>query len=590
MSFPAQEIRVQIGEGKSFQAQRTALAEIDAQLCINCGTCRRVCPTEAISEYQRVICRYCPDCADGPQMFYDEGIAYASEHACSLACPLGTIPEGYVNKIAEGRFEEAYELIAELNPLPGVCGRICNHPCMDDCKRGLLIDEAINIRGLKRFVTDRVGPRVKPFVRKFDARVAVIGAGPAGIMAGFDLARKGYRVTIFEAGPEPGGMMNLGIPSFRLDKAVMLREIEALEKAGIEMVYNARIGKNPSIDDLFRERFAAVVVAVGATKGMILPIEGSTADTVYDAVALMARINKEIPQTATATNRGIAYGKVVIIGGGSVALDTARALLRKGAASATCVCIEDDATMPAMPEEIAAAAAEGVAFTTCAAPSKILTEWTAVRGVEFRKVSEIECDACGRLKPVTIEGTEFSLDADTVVFATGQKPDLRFLAAGAGLELNEAGLLDCDAQTLMTRREGLFLAGDTVTGRGSVIEALASGRRAALGVDNLLQGRGLVPRVEHGLTTADSSEKIFPVMLEKLAPQAMPELSDRSTFDEIELGYTERQAISEARRCMKCGFEVVNTERCIGCGMCASVCPQNAITMARPTPQEVENA
>lgn len=586
MSFPTEDLSITVGKADAFAVKRTAVASIDAQLCINCGICRRACPTEAISEYQRVICRYCPDCAEGPQMFYDESIAYASEHSCSIACPLGTIPEGYVNKIAEGKFEEAYDLISELNPLPGVCGRICNHPCMDDCKRGLLIDEPIDIRGLKRFVTDRISPRIKPFIQKYDSKVAVVGAGPAGLTAAFDLAKEGYRVTIFEAGPEPGGMMNTGIPTFRLDKDLLRAEIAALEEAGIEIIYNVRIGKNPTIDDLFKDRFAAVVLAVGAAKGMILPLEGSTADKVYDAVSLMTRINKDVPQTFTGITRPIDFGRTVIIGGGSVAFDTARALLRKGAASATCVCVEEDETMPAMAEEIDDAVCEGVEFVTCSAPVRILTEWTTVTGVEFRKVSEVKCDAFGRIQPVTIEGSEFTLDADTVVFATGQKPDLRFISGGAGLELNEAGLLDCDPEILMTAREGLFVAGDMVTGKGSVIDAMASGRKAALAVDNMLQGRGLTERIEHTLTTADSSEKIFPAMLEELEPQIMPTIRDRDGFDEVELGYSERQAILEAKRCMKCGFDVVSEERCIGCGLCVQLCPQNAIAMVKLTTKE----
>lgn len=244
--------------------------------------------------------------------------------------------------------------------------------------------------------------------------------------------------------------------------------------------------------------------------------------------------------------------------------------------------------MPAMPDEIKDARTEGVQFVTCSAPTRILTEWTTVKGVEFRKVSEIKCDSFGRMNPVTVEGTEFTLDAETVVFATGQKPDLRFIAEGGGLELNEAGLPVYDPETLMTNKEGLFVAGDMVTGKGSVIDALASGRKAALAVDNMLEGRGLTQRVEHSLTAADSSEKIFPVMLEKLETQVMPETKDRDGFTEIEQGYTERQAILEAKRCMKCGFEVVDEERCIGCGVCANLCPQNAITMVKPATKEGE--
>lgn len=586
MSFLEEKLLITAGKNKDFEMSRTAVAAIDSKLCINCGICRRSCPTEAIAEYQRAICRYCPDCANGPEMFYDETIEYASLHSCSIACPLGTIPEGYVNKIAEGKFDDAYDLISELNPLPGICGRICNHPCMDDCKRGLLIDEPINIRGLKRFVTDRVSPRIKPFIPKYDLKVAIVGAGPAGITAAFDLSKKGYKVTIFEAGPEPGGMMNVGIPAFRLDKNVLKSEISALEEAGIEIIYNAKIGKNPTIDDLFNEKFAAVLLAIGATKGMIIPIEGSTADTVYDAVSLMRRINKDIPQTRTGSNRVIEYGKVVVIGGGSVALDTARALLRKGATSATCVCVEKDTTMPAMPSEIEEANEEGVKFVTCSAPVRIKTEWTTVKGVEFKKVSEIKCDINGRIKPITIEGTEFTLDADTVVFATGQKPDLDMFIKNTELELNKTGLLNYDSETFMTSKDGVFVAGDMITGKGSVIDAMASGRRAASAIDNMLQGRKLNQRVEHTLTTADSREKIFPAMLEKLDPQIMPKNKDRDSFNEVELGYDERQAIHEARRCMKCGFEVVNEERCIGCGICVGLCPQNAISLVNLTLKE----
>ena len=242
--------------------------------------------------------------------------------------------------------------------------------------------------------------------------------------------------------------------------------------------------------------------------------------------------------------------------------------------------------MPAMPSEIEEANEEGVKFVTCSAPVRIKTEWTTVKGVEFKKVSEIKCDINGRIKPITIEGTEFTLDADTVVFATGQKPDLDMFIKNTELELNKTGLLNYDSETFMTSKDGVFVAGDMITGKGSVIDAMASGRRAASAIDNMLQGRKLNQRVEHTLTTADSREKIFPAMLEKLDPQIMPKNKDRDSFNEVELGYDERQAIHEARRCMKCGFEVVNEERCIGCGICVGLCPQNAISLVNLTLKE----
>ena len=556
---------------KTFSQERQAVASIDPSICINCGKCRRICPTEAIDEFQRVICRLCPDCAEGPEMFPVQSEQYAHEHACSIACPLGTVPEGYVNLIAQEKFIEAYELISELNPLPAVCGRICHHPCEDECKRGTLIDKTVNIRGLKRFVTDNVKPIIAPFKQKLDKKIAIIGAGPAGIMAAFDLLKKGYKVTVFEAGPKSGGMMRLCIPDFRLDKEILQSEIKTLEDAGMDIRYNTKIGSKPSINDLFKDKYSAVLIAVGASKGMALPIEGAEAEKVYNAVSLMSRINAKIP---------VEIGrKAVVIGGGSVALDTARTLLRAGTEEATCVCIEDSNSIPAWDWEIEEAKKEGVEFVTSSCPTSILTEWVTVKGVEFKKVKEINCDEYGRLKPIVEDGTGFTIKADTVVFATGQKPDLTLLAKGADLNLNAAGMLDYDKETLMTEREGLFIAGDVTTAKGSVIDSLASGRKAALMIDNMLMGRELKDRTEHTLKTADAKEKIFPARLEKLSPQIMPEIKDRNGFDEIEIGFSEKQAVLEAKRCLKCGYENVDSSKCIGCGVCLTICPVDAIML-----------
>lgn len=577
MNSAKQKIRIRFEDGREVIRERQAVASIDSKECVNCGTCRRVCPTEAVQEYQREICRLCPDCADGPMLFPYDAADYFTQHSCSIACPLGTVPEGYVSLIAEERFAEAYDLICELNPLPQVCGRICHHPCEQECKRGLLIDEPIAIRSLKRFVTENATPKRDKFVQRYDTKVAVVGAGPAGITAAFDLAKKGYRVVVFEAGPEPGGMMRKGVPDFRLDKDTLRSEIRQLEEAGIKIMYNTIVGKNPSIDDLLEDGFAAVLIAVGASKGIILPIDGIGAEQVYDALSFMERVNAGTP---------VEIGKkAVVIGAGSVAIDTARTLLRVGAEEATCVCIESEEMIPAPISEVMDAKDEGVKFVTDAAPTEISAEWVTVEEVEFTKVKNVDVDEYGRLMPVTVEGSEFTLEADTVVFAVGQRPDVSILAKESGLQLDGASRIIYDEATLMTSKDRVFVAGDVVAARGSVIEAMASGRKAALAIDNLITGRELEER-EHRLGLAETREKILPAQLEKLSSQPIPKLRHRDTNEEVELAFTAKEAVLEAKRCMKCGFERVDDTKCIGCGVCVELCPKHAISLVQINVEE----
>jgi len=507
-------------------------------------------------------------------MFPEESKRFAPAHACSLQCPLGTIPEGYVNMIAQGKFEKAYDLISELNPLPEICAMICHHPCETDCKRGLLIDEPIAIRGLKRFVVSNADPSPLKFDRKFDIKIAIIGAGPAGLVAAADLASKGYRVKIFEAGAEPGGMAKRAIPDFRINKDKLSAEMQRILDAGVEIEYGCNIGKNPSIKDLLMDNYAAALIAVGASTGFKLPIPGIEAEQVYDALSLMKHINAK---------KSIKVGKkAVIIGGGSVALDTARTLRRMGLET-TCACLESGAEIPAPAWEIAEAIEEGVSIIEAVAPTRIVADWFTVKGVEFEKVAGIEKDEFGRLRPVTKQDSTFILDCDTVVFATGQKPNIQLLAEGGDLKVDTAGRIIFDAQTLSTNIKNVFVAGDVIEARGSVISAMASGRKAALSIDNLIMNRSLSDRaIKAEPKLAPMSEKIYPaVRLEKLDPQPLPKSRFRDTFDCVEGVYDEESAILEAKRCMKCGYSAVESDNCIGCGMCASLCPSNAITMIK---------
>ena len=568
--------------GNTHEQVRTAVASIDSELCVNCGICRRSCPTETIFEYQRDICRLCPDCAPKPTMFPEESKGYAPKHACSLQCPLGTIPEGYVNMIAQGKFDLAYDLIAELNPLPVICAMICHHPCEADCKRSLLVDEPIAIRALKRFVVENVTPPPLHFEQKYDKKIAVIGGGPAGLTAAADLAAKGYKVKIFEAGSELGGMAKRAIPDFRINKEELTAEVQRLIDAGIEVEYGVTFGKDPSIQDLLEDKYAAVLIAVGASQGCVLPIPGSDAEQVYDALNFMKQINSKMVTRATnEPGRRFKVGeKAVVIGGGSVALDTARSLKRLGL-DVKCACLECGCEVPAPEWEIKELNEEGIELIESVSPTRIITDFFTVKGVEFKKVSSIGKDKNGCFNPITVDGTEFVIDCDTVVFATGQKANVRALAEGSGLETDAAERIIFDENTLATSIPNVFVAGDAVEARGSVITAMASGRKAALSIDSLIQGRSLTDRaapVEPRL--APMHEKIYPaVRLERLNPQPVPKTRYRDTFEQVEGVYDAETAVLEAKRCMKCGYSDVDTENCIGCGVCAKLCPAQAITM-----------
>ncbi len=578
------EILIRMKEGKEFGKQRLAVASIDSEICINCGKCRYSCPTEAVLELQRDICRLCPDCTPKPKMFPEESREYAPKHACSLQCPLGTVPEGYVNMIAEGNFQAAYDLITELNPLPVTCSMICDHPCETDCKRGLLIDEPIAIRALKRFIVETVEPLPLQFKQKYDLKIAVIGGGPAGLTAAADLAAKGYRVKIFEAGSELGGMAKRAIPDFRLDKEKLKAETQRLIDAGIEVEYGVMIGRDPSIQDLLDDQYSAVLIAAGASQGVILPIPGSNAERVYDALSLMKNINgKQITTGSNEPGRRYSVGKrTIVIGGGSVAFDTARALKRLGS-EVTCACLECEETLPAPVWERKELEEEGIELIVRVSPQRIITEFFTVKGVEFASVERIDKDESGSLKPVIEPDSSYILECDSVVFATGQRPNLTAIIDGGGLACDNYGRIVFDPETLATSVEKVFVAGDTIEARGSVISAMASGRKAALAIDNMLQDRKLRNRAEiKDPALAPVDEKIYPaVRLERIDPQPIPKIRFRDTFDQVEGVFDAETAVLEAKRCMKCGYSSVTTDRCIGCGLCAELCPANAITMVK---------
>lgn len=573
------ELRLRAAAGDEVPLFKGASPRIDSDRCINCGTCLRRCPTAAVGELQRQICRLCPDCAEGPIMF-PRDMEERTRVSCASACPLGHYPEGYINLIARGDWEGAWDLIRAVNPLPGVLGRICARPCEEECKRGALIDKPLPIRAAKRAVSEwayRNGKaRKSGYHRNIDMRVAVAGSGPAGLTAACDLASLGYRVTVFEAGPELGGMLRLAVPAFRLPDEVWRREYEAALGVGIEVVFGAAVGSSPTLEELKRDGYRALVLASGAPRGKKLPIPGSAYRGVHDALSFMGAVKG---------GRPVEVGeRVVVIGGGSVATDVARTALRKGAREVSMVCIEEECALPALSWEVEEALREGVRLVAGHAPVRITSAWMQAEAVELACVKGIRCDEWGRLSPELDPSRGMTLEADTVIFAVGQAVDVASLER-IGIETTPAGTPCCDAATGATSLEGVFAAGDLLGGQGSVVEAMASGRRAAQAVDAFLMGRALVAE-DRRPGTAPLEEKIFPVRLEKLEPlepARLPVAEALSSFHESELPLDPDDLETDARRCMRCGYVDVDHVRCLGCGICREVCPAgDVITMGGP--------
>lgn len=478
-----------------------------------------------------------------------EALVYAP---CEHTCPVNVDAVGYIALIAEGRFEEALDLIRQRNPLPGVCGYVCHHPCEVRCKRGD-IDEAIAITSLKRFVTDYetgfpAETRAAVGQPKYE-KVAIVGSGPAGLTSAFHLAKQGYRVTIFEALPVAGGMLVTGIPEYRLPREVIHRDIKFITRLGVEIKTNTPIGQDLSIDDLFEQQYKAIFMATGAHKSQRLGVPGDDLEGVFDGVSFLRDMNLG--------KKFRLKGKVAIIGGGNVAIDTARSALRLGAKEVSIVYRRSRQEMPANAEEIAEAEYEGVKIVYLTAPTRLLGEDGKVRSMECVRMELGEYDASGRRRPIPVKGTEFLMDIDAVIAAIGQSPDLSFLPPDSGLETTKGQTFVADPVTLATTRPGIFAGGDAVTGPATVIEAIAAGERAAISIQRYLRGEsmteGRLRQPEKRVETPRAEET-----LEEKGRVKMPALANKDrlgSFEEVNLGYSEQMAIEEAKRCLRCDLE-----------------------------------
>ncbi len=548
-----------VPEGKeSFTLRRDAVAYIDSKRCLNCGTCREVCPVEAIHENQRRICRVCPECSDQPAMTLDEIDEFCTKQSCTTACPLGISPQGYINLVKEGKMDEAYKLVWSKDPLPSVCGHVCHHPCEQVCKRGVLVDDPIAIRGIKRYLSENVSYTPDMYPIKHDERIAVIGAGPAGLAAGHFLSQAGYEVTVFEGNTQAGGMMVRGIPEFRLDREAVHKDVANLEKAGLTIKAGQRIGKN-MIDELKKE-YDVIIIAAGLPHSKELHVPGFRYDGIYTALQFMEFVNSGQAMLRMPHQNFDVTGEGIVIGGGSVAMDTARAALRKGAKKVTVVCLEEGAAVPAHQWEVDEARDEGIEFMEGYSPKRFVGKVNTLTGVEFAKVTSFNKDRNGKISFTVDDKKLYEIKADFCIVAIGQYAD-DFWPAEDG--------------------ETIFYAGDIKSSACSVIDALASGRKAAYDVDAKLTGRILKQaEIGHELQQAPMEEKIFPCNRRKTERHTRPVLDVEErikSFDEVEKSYTEKQVGQEVLRCLECGYEVVDPEKCIGCGICMMTCPEGSV-------------
>ena len=468
---------------------------------------------------------------------------------CEHACPLNVDAPGYIALISQGRFKEALEVERRRNPLAGICGRVCHHPCEDRCRRGD-VDQPVSIAALKRAAAD-YGDGNKPALPKKirptqKESIAIAGSGPAGLNAAYHLVKKGYSATIFESLPIAGGMLATGIPGYRLPRQILAEDIAFISALGVEIRLDSPI---QSIEDVKSQGYSAILLATGAHKGIKLGITGEDIDGVFDGVRFLRNINLG--------NRVDTGNKVVIIGGGNVAIDAARSVIRLGAESITVIYRRPRHDMPANYEELCEAESEGVQILDSTSPLQILGNRSRVCKIECLRTSSGKYDSSGRRRPEIIPGSNFYLEADTVITAVGQIPDLSFLSPNTGIAINANNTIIVNKFTLETNCKGVFAAGDNVTGPSTVVDAMAEGERAAVSIDRHLRGmppeQARVPDIKVPLDIPWREEDI-----EQGARQPMPCLPRgcrSNNFNETNLGFTQETAISEAKRCLRCDLK-----------------------------------
>ena len=581
------------------------VAKVNPQDCVACGRCVEFCPAGAVKLGQK-LCK--KDGSEvtypkhvlpsekkwGPEMWdedyrnknrincYDTGTA-----PCKTACPAHIAVQGYLKMAAQGRYTDALALIKKNNPLPAVCGHICNRRCEDACTRGT-IDEAIAIDEVKKFIaaqdlnaeTRYIPKKVVPAVKGyFDEKIAIIGGGPAGLSCAFYLAEKGYKPTIFEKNERAGGMLVYGIPSFKLEKDVVQAEIDVIREMGVDIKTGVEVGKDITLDELRAQGYKAFYIAIGCQGGRKAGVPGEDAQGVATAVELLreAGANESYP----------IEGDVVVIGGGNVAIDVARTSSRCGAPNVNMFCLESRDTMPASNEEIEEAEEEGVVMNCGWGPKEILSENGKVTGIVLKKCLSVK-DADGRFNPKYDENDTITVPCKHVFLSVGQSIEWGSLLEGSKVELGRGNGAVADALTYQTAEPDIFVGGDVYTGPRFAIDAIAAGKQGAISIHRFVQPHSslTIGRNRNDFIELDKND----IKVEnydnssRQIPGTNQSIDAKKSFRDAKLTFTEEQVKAETARCLGCGASVVDPNKCIGCGICTTKCEFDAIKLNRELP------
>ncbi len=573
------------------------ISQVDVEKCVACGQCVENCPVNALRLGQKLCSKrpvtdnitttYTPRNNEWTQKDWNpeyrinrQEVVDTGTSPCKTNCPAHISVQGYIKLAAQGKYKEALELIKQENPFPAVCGRVCNRRCEDACTRGD-IDDPIAIDEIKKFIAEQDLNKKTRFIPKIrhdysDKKIAVVGAGPAGLSCAFYLAQDGYDITVFEKQERLGGMLTLGIPSFVLENGVVDAEIDVLRELGVKFMTGVEVGKDVTLDELRNQGYKAFYLAIGAQHGRSLGIEGEDAEGVVSGVEFLRRVNLSEDKLLS--------GKVVVIGGGNVAIDVARSAVRSGGAEISMYCLENRDEMPALPEEIELAEGENITINNGFGPKRILVENGKVKGVEFMRCTSV-FDENHRFAPKYCETETITVDADWVLLSIGQSIDWGGLLSNEKTVLNKNNTMQVDDWTYQTAQPDIFAGGDAVTGPMFAIDAIAAGKQAAISIHRFVQpGQDLrFGRSRRNYIELDKSAAVIN-SYDNTPRQRVSEVRGAeamNSFRDMRGTFTEDQMKKESERCLGCGATVVDEYMCVGCGMCVTKCKFDAIHLER---------